>query len=164
MGFGTKRSTGGIGSGHRRSDSRWARGFSLLIVHICMYIHIYTPTCEYIYMCMDTYVHTYNALHTYIHTYMRRNISGNEKNQAQCSYPANQFWPNFGGIMACLILTNTHHFKTPASIPSGGWGLSSSPNDAWHGHWHMLRMAYLRCSLQMPLNPLFQKEAGSQVN
>lgn len=40
----------------------------------------------------------------------------------------------------------------------GGWGLSSSPNDAWHGHWHMLRMAYMRCSLGMPLNPLFKKD------
>ena len=24
-------------------------------------------------------------------------------------------------------------------------------------HWHMLRMAYLRCSLGMPLNPIFRK-------
>ena len=37
----------------------------------------------------------------------------------------------------------------------GGWGLSSSPNDAWHGHFHTLRMAFLRCAMKLPLNPLY---------
>ena len=41
-----------------------------------------------------------------------------------------------------------------AQVP-GGWGLSSSPNDGWHGHFHTLRMAYLRCAMKLPLNPLY---------
>lgn len=37
----------------------------------------------------------------------------------------------------------------------GGWGLSSSPNDAFHGHFHQLRSAYTRASMHLPLNPLY---------
>ena len=36
----------------------------------------------------------------------------------------------------------------------GGWGLTSSPNDAWHSHFHQLRMAYMRAAMKLPLNPL----------
>lgn len=40
----------------------------------------------------------------------------------------------------------------------GGWGATSSPNDGWHGHYHLLRMTYMRCALHMPRNPLYRQE------
>lgn len=47
--------------------------------------------------------------------------------------------------------------EADVQIP-GGWGLSSQPNDAWHGHFHMLRATFMRAALRMPLNPLHRKE------
>lgn len=40
----------------------------------------------------------------------------------------------------------------------GGWGLSCSPNDGWHSHFHLLRMTFMRSNLGMPKNPLYREE------
>lgn len=40
----------------------------------------------------------------------------------------------------------------------GGWGLSCSPNDGWHSHFHLLRMTFMRSTLGMPANPLYREE------
>ena len=44
----------------------------------------------------------------------------------------------------CLILGLDP--EADVQIP-GGWSLSCSPNDGWHGHFHLLRMAFMRSSL-----------------
>ena len=46
----------------------------------------------------------------------------------------------------------------------GGWGLTSSPNDAWHGHFHQLRMAYMRAAMRLPLNPLHCNLADFEIS
>lgn len=46
----------------------------------------------------------------------------------------------------------------------GGWGLSSSPNDAWHGHFHQLRMAYVRAAMRLPLNPLYANMEDFEIS
>ena len=54
-----------------------------------------------------------------------------------------------------VLLIGCDH-EDSVQVP-GGWGLSSSPNDAWHGHYHLLRSTYMRTALKMPTNPLHRR-------